>query len=1755
MKRAAVLLVLVALMLCASVSAALAQVDVTATGGTPSASYTTLKGAFDAINAGTHTGDITIGLSGNTTEGTTPATLNSAPAGSASYTSVLIRPTADGVSISGNPAQGFGVIQLNGVDNVTINGDNPNTSGTNRDLTINNTAASTVTYGSVVRIATSGTAPYSTNDNIAIRNCNLNGNVTGGNSSSITPTTTSSNASFGVIVGPNGGASVTAVTSVTGAMASGVTVNGLVVDNNAVNQCARGIVFLGANSSSSTGITIYSNVVGAAGTLAGDPPYTSPATTVYTKGIYVTGTNAVAIAGNTVRNILSYVATTMSAIELTTGIGSGTIMLNNNVVNGVVNNGTSSGARGIDASSASGTAFGINGNTVTNVQCMGSVSIMGVNVSTSVTGGLIEKNKVTQVYSRGTGTYGSYGISVAGGSNLTIQNNFVSDIHHNMSGGGAFSTSFGVFGLRIAGGTGHKVYHNSVNLYGPHLGTAASSLLSAAFAIGGTGQTGLDVRNNLFVNTIPSGTTSVAHVSIWLPSAGTSAMNLTLNNNAYFSGTDAARQGIGQVGTTAGTGFYLASNFDPGATTPATNMRAYTSTLSAAGTNDNASFGTTAGAPFTTPTDLHIVAGTMTLLESGGAAGTGVAVDIDNEARPGPPGSIYGGGTANDIGADEFDGTPVSSNDIAATAFVDPTNGGAKVVGVAFDPKASFTNLGTATQTDVPVRYRIVGPSPSTDEVYNETASIASISSMGTVTVTFPSATLADGGVYAIYASSELVGDQVPGNDQIVGSCRGIAPLSGTYLVGVSEFNRATGLDLTFERQVTTVTRESLEPVDETEKSGAAADRLVWKTVTHEVEQVSWTPVTGGRAYEGSLYAEQARGTRGVYATITAAVADLNAAGVAGPVEFLLTDATYPSETFPITVNVTMNVPDATNTVTFKPYTGVTATIAGPSAGGSLFRVFKTNYITIDGSNSDGGTTRDLTLENTSATSPMVVPFGSSGTTPITNVALKNCVVRNGVNTNTPVVISDGTTAGNAGYFSNIEVRNNRIEKAYIGVYCNAAVAALNGSGLTIVGNDLNTSGANAIRYVGLYLQGVDGGVVAGNDIGNFETATSETDRGIWLATSTVNTIVNANRIHDLRYTGTLGYGAKGIGISTGAAAAGVVVSNNMIFNITGDGDSYTTFGCTYTPVGIYAWGTGQGGVGIYANSIYLYGNTINYSAAAYSVGIGLDDGSAADVTGNCVVNNLGRLALTGAGSVALALEIGASQLTGGDYNDLFCNATGGGLNLVGKIAAANYADLPTWRTASGRDANSISADPQYVGTTDLHIRQDLISPVGDAGTTITGIAYDFDGDPRGANPDIGADEFTIYFLATSVVGNGSIQVVPSQAAYAPGTPVTLTAIPGGECYEFVGWSGDAGGNTNPLQIVMDANKDITATFALKTFTIAASAGEGGTIEPEGDVVVDCGGDATFTITPDVCYDILDVVVDGESVGAVESYLFEDVVANHTPHATFALKTFTLTTEVVGNGSLLIVPDLPTYECGAEVEITAIPDPNWEFDHWEGDATGTDNPVIVVMDGDKTVTGVFIEIPSPVEVAFYATIVEEQAVVLRWAISGHSAGSGLLIYRSLAAEGPFECITPAPLTDVTGGTFVDRNAWPGGTFWYELRVVLPTGEEIVAGGHPSVTVPGVLAFGIRSVAPNPTTAGASIAYSVPVGARTARLSVYDVAGRVVRHLTPEADSRGGYATVEWDGLDNMGARLVSGVYFVRLEVDGAVASQKLTLLR
>lgn len=142
-------------------------------------SYPTMKAAFDAINAGTHTGAVTVSVTGNTTE-PVMAILNASGVGSASYTSVTITPSGGPRTISGSDSI---TLKLSGADNVTIDGRIANTG---RNLTITN--SSTIGNATAIWLSHGGfaTSDSSGAKHNVIRNCEISCGVSVGTATTIT---------------------------------------------------------------------------------------------------------------------------------------------------------------------------------------------------------------------------------------------------------------------------------------------------------------------------------------------------------------------------------------------------------------------------------------------------------------------------------------------------------------------------------------------------------------------------------------------------------------------------------------------------------------------------------------------------------------------------------------------------------------------------------------------------------------------------------------------------------------------------------------------------------------------------------------------------------------------------------------------------------------------------------------------------------------------------------------------------------------------------------------------------------------------------------------------------------------------------------------------------------------------------------------------------------------------------------------------------------------------------------------------------------------------------------------------------------------------------------------------------------------------------------------------------------------------------------------------------------------------------------
>jgi hypothetical protein len=116
----------------------------------------------------------------------------------------------------------------------------------------------------------------------------------------------------------------------------------------------------------------------------------------------------------------------------------------------------------------------------------------------------------------------------------------------------------------------------------------------------------------------------------------------------------------------------------------------------------------------------------------------------------------------------------------------------------------------------------------------------------------------------------------------------------------------------------------------------------------------------------------------------------------------------------------------------------------------------------------------------------------------------------------------------------------------------------------------------------------------------------------------------------------------------------------------------------------------------------------------------------------------------------------------------------------------------------------------------------------------------------------------------------------------------------------------------------------ISATFAVRTYTITASAGTGGSISPTGSVSVNHGANQTFTITPNTGYTVSNIVVDGSSVGAVTTYTFSNVTAAHTISATFSVRTYAITASA-GTGGTITPSGSVSVNHGANQIFTITP--------------------------------------------------------------------------------------------------------------------------------------------------------------------------------------------------------------------------------------
>ena len=185
------------------------------------------------------------------------------------------------------------------------------------------------------------------------------------------------------------------------------------------------------------------------------------------------------------------------------------------------------------------------------------------------------------------------------------------------------------------------------------------------------------------------------------------------------------------------------------------------------------------------------------------------------------------------------------------------------------------------------------------------------------------------------------------------------------------------------------------------------------------------------------------------------------------------------------------------------------------------------------------------------------------------------------------------------------------------------------------------------------------------------------------------------------------------------------------------------------------------------------------------------------------------------------------------------------------------------------------------------------------------------------------------YSLTISIVGDGFVLASPNQVSYHSGDTVHLTAIPASG-WRFGGWTGNLTGSLNPCSITINGNNAITAIFVFNQYMITASAAAGGSITPAGTKIVDHGGGQTYNITASIGYYIIDVSVNGTSVGPVASYAVSNVTGDTTIAASFAMNPLTINSWAGSHGSINPNGTLAV-AYGIDQTFTFSPDPGYHI--------------------------------------------------------------------------------------------------------------------------------------------------------------------------------------------------------------------------------
>ncbi len=429
------------------------------------------------------------------------------------------------------------------------------------------------------------------------------------------------------------------------------------------------------------------------------------------------------------------------------------------------------------------------------------------------------------------------------------------------------------------------------------------------------------------------------------------------------------------------------------------------------------------------------------------------------------------------------------------------------------------------------------------------------------------------------------------------------------------------------------------------------------------------------------------------FTTINSAITALFISGVTGPVNFYIAPGTYTEQLSFVGIPTGVS---SINNVTFSSLgNDSTSVVIQYSAS-----ISTSNWVILF-DNASYFTFKHLSIKALGSSYGRVIDIRNGSN----NISILNCIVTadvTGTNTNFSIIYCETTSQG----CDYIEISNNHISKGYDGIFWNGSSS----SRMThfVVENNI----IDDFYYFGIRCSYVDSAFIRNNSI--VSSSSTSFNTGIRFNYGSGHSEIVGNKILMLgssTQTGLyIGYH------STSDTLHKLLIANNFIMQT----------------------GSNSGARGIHllsANHVNIYHNSISItSTSTFGRALFASGGSNLRIINNSLANF---------GNGHAYYTSSTSNIINSDYNNLY--TLGANLAYWGN----NRIDLAALQTASGKELNSVSLDPQYTSVVDLHSNA---LGMFQAGTPLAEVPFDIDGEPRNPiAPCIGADEFFLTSIDAAI--------------------------------------------------------------------------------------------------------------------------------------------------------------------------------------------------------------------------------------------------------------------------------------------------------------------------------------------------------------------------------------------------------------------